>query len=193
MPNSATLAAFVDTATKCFATAFTSPPNPRSAQWYGGSDRNAYIHRAWMRRGLPDSAFTEFNYQSANESPTGLYSFNVYLVKNSKRSTLLGSTTANVKEFLPDRMKIDTHLSETSRHGWISPKEMRASVSLANLYGKPESGVHALQIEISRALYLDEGRMAKTAGVRSSNFLREAPAGGPPACVFPVASGSRTG
>jgi N-formylglutamate deformylase len=33
-----------------------------------------------------------------------------------------------------------------------------------NLYGKPESGVHALQIEVSRALYLDEGRMAKTPG-----------------------------
>jgi N-formylglutamate deformylase len=33
-----------------------------------------------------------------------------------------------------------------------------------NLYGKPESGVHALQIEISRALYLDETRMEKTAG-----------------------------
>ncbi|WP_455430724.1 dihydroxy-acid dehydratase [Phytohabitans flavus] len=30
----------------------------RSAQWYGGDDRNAYIHRAWMRRGLPDSAFS---------------------------------------------------------------------------------------------------------------------------------------
>ena len=29
----------------------------RSAQWYGGSDRNAYIHRAWMRRGLPEDAF----------------------------------------------------------------------------------------------------------------------------------------
>jgi dihydroxy-acid dehydratase len=29
----------------------------RSDQWYGGQDRNAYIHRAWMRRGLPDSAF----------------------------------------------------------------------------------------------------------------------------------------
>jgi dihydroxy-acid dehydratase len=29
----------------------------RSAQWYGGSDRNAYIHRAWMRRGLPRHAF----------------------------------------------------------------------------------------------------------------------------------------
>ncbi|WP_405995860.1 IlvD/Edd family dehydratase [Streptomyces sp. NBC_00986] len=30
----------------------------RSAQWYEGQDRNAYIHRAWMRRGVPDSAFT---------------------------------------------------------------------------------------------------------------------------------------
>jgi len=30
----------------------------RSAAWYDGEDRNAYIHRAWMRRGVPDSAFT---------------------------------------------------------------------------------------------------------------------------------------
>jgi dihydroxy-acid dehydratase len=29
----------------------------RSAQWYAGDDRNAYIHRAWMRRGIPDHAF----------------------------------------------------------------------------------------------------------------------------------------
>lgn len=37
----------------------TSAPSAglRSAQWYGGGDRNAYIHRAWMRRGLPDDAF----------------------------------------------------------------------------------------------------------------------------------------
>ncbi|MDP9867573.1 MULTISPECIES: IlvD/Edd family dehydratase [Streptosporangium] len=29
----------------------------RSSQWYAGSDRNAYIHRAWMRRGLPAHSF----------------------------------------------------------------------------------------------------------------------------------------
>ncbi|MEV7631862.1 IlvD/Edd family dehydratase [Microbacterium sp. NPDC089318] len=29
----------------------------RSSEWYSGDDRNAYIHRAWMRRGVPDSAF----------------------------------------------------------------------------------------------------------------------------------------
>jgi len=26
----------------------------RSDEWYAGDDRNAYIHRAWMRRGVPD-------------------------------------------------------------------------------------------------------------------------------------------
>jgi dihydroxy-acid dehydratase len=29
----------------------------RSQQWYGGTDRDKYIHRAWMRRGLPEGAF----------------------------------------------------------------------------------------------------------------------------------------
>jgi dihydroxyacid dehydratase/phosphogluconate dehydratase len=29
----------------------------RSAAWYSGAGRNAYIHRAWMRRGVPGSAF----------------------------------------------------------------------------------------------------------------------------------------
>ncbi|MBN9184365.1 MAG: dihydroxy-acid dehydratase [Cellulomonas sp. 73-92] len=29
----------------------------RSSEWYAGDDRNAYIHRAWMRRGVPSSAF----------------------------------------------------------------------------------------------------------------------------------------
>jgi dihydroxy-acid dehydratase len=29
----------------------------RSEEWYGGTDRNSYIHRAWMRRGLPAHAF----------------------------------------------------------------------------------------------------------------------------------------
>ncbi|MGG7510681.1 IlvD/Edd family dehydratase [Plantibacter sp. YIM 135249] len=28
----------------------------RSAEWYEGTSRNAYIHRAWMRRGVPDDA-----------------------------------------------------------------------------------------------------------------------------------------
>jgi dihydroxy-acid dehydratase len=30
----------------------------RSEEWYAGADRNAYLHRAWMRRGVPSSAFS---------------------------------------------------------------------------------------------------------------------------------------
>jgi dihydroxy-acid dehydratase len=29
----------------------------RSSEWYSGTDRNSYIHRAWMRRGVPSDAF----------------------------------------------------------------------------------------------------------------------------------------
>jgi uncharacterized protein YfaS (alpha-2-macroglobulin family) len=86
---------------------------------------------------LPETGFTELSYQTANESPTGLYTVNVYLIKDNRRSNLLGSTTAQVKEFLPDRMKIETRLSKGAPRGWIHPKEMQAFVALANLYGTP--------------------------------------------------------
>src|SRR5437899_1034687 len=86
---------------------------------------------------LPETGFTELGYQTANESPTGLYTVNVYLIKNNKRSSLLGSATAQVKEFLPDRMKIETRLSKAAPRGWIHPSEMHASVVFANLYGTP--------------------------------------------------------
>jgi len=86
---------------------------------------------------LPAVGFAEVSYSTSYESPTGEYTINVYLVKNDKRSTLLGSTIVNVKEFLPDRMKIETRLSKTSAHGWVDPKEMKASIALANLYGTP--------------------------------------------------------
>jgi uncharacterized protein YfaS (alpha-2-macroglobulin family) len=86
---------------------------------------------------LPETGFTELTYDTANDSPTGLYTFNVYLIKNSRRATLLGSTTANVKEFLPDRMRIETRLSKTVKRGWLNPDNMRAAITLANLYGTP--------------------------------------------------------
>lgn len=38
----------------------------RSSQWYAGGDRNAYIHRAWMRRGVPGDAFTRPQIAIAN-------------------------------------------------------------------------------------------------------------------------------
>jgi len=101
---------------------------------------------------LPAVGFAEVNYTTSYESPTGEYTVNVYLVKNNKRSTLLGSTTINVKEFLPDRMKIETRLSKTSVHGWVDPKEMKATIALANLYGTPATDrVVKSRVELSPA------------------------------------------
>jgi uncharacterized repeat protein (TIGR01451 family) len=88
---------------------------------------------------LPPGGFAEVTYKTAYESPSGEYTINVYLVKNDKRSTLLGSTTVNVKEFLPDRMKIEARLSKTSPRGWVDPRDMKAAITLANLYGTPAS------------------------------------------------------
>jgi dihydroxy-acid dehydratase len=38
----------------------------RSAEWYAGDDRNSYIHRAWMRRGVPSDAFARPQIAIAN-------------------------------------------------------------------------------------------------------------------------------
>jgi uncharacterized protein YfaS (alpha-2-macroglobulin family) len=88
---------------------------------------------------LPKAGFTEFTYPTAYESPTGYYTINIYLLRDGKRSTLLGTAGAHVKEFLPDRLKIDTRFSKTAPRGWVTPGDMQASVSLQNLYGTPAS------------------------------------------------------
>ena len=30
----------------------------RTADWYGKADRDGFIHRSWMKRGLPDDEFS---------------------------------------------------------------------------------------------------------------------------------------
>ncbi|MGZ5002618.1 MAG: alpha-2-macroglobulin family protein, partial [Chthoniobacterales bacterium] len=96
--------------------------------------------RAQLRKlTLPAMGFAELNFQTAYESPTGQYQVLLYLVRDGKRSTLLGQTDFHVKEFLPDRMKIETRLSKGAGVGWIDPTAMQAFVRLQNLYGTPAS------------------------------------------------------
>jgi uncharacterized protein YfaS (alpha-2-macroglobulin family) len=89
---------------------------------------------------LPAMGFVETSYQTVYESPTGAYAINVYLVRDGKRDVLLGEATVTVKEFLPDRMKIESRLSKDTKSGWITPDDVRASVTLRNLYGTPATG-----------------------------------------------------
>ncbi len=86
---------------------------------------------------LPAGGFGEITVQTAATSPTGTWEMNLYLVKNDNDMVQLGGTTAWVKEFLPDRMKIASKLSKESAGGWVTPEQMHAAITLQNLYGTP--------------------------------------------------------
>jgi dihydroxy-acid dehydratase len=56
----------------------------RSQQWYAGDDRNAYIHRAWMRRGLPREAFDGRPHIAIANTASDLTPCNAHLTEVSK-------------------------------------------------------------------------------------------------------------
>ncbi len=53
----------------------------RSSEWYGGDGRNAYIHRAWMRRGLPTSAFHDRPHIAIANTASDLTPCNAHLTE----------------------------------------------------------------------------------------------------------------
>lgn len=77
------------------------------------------------------------DFQTSATSPTGQYTINLFIVKDSQLESLIGSTSVRVAEFQPDRMRISTSLSQEQPEGWIVPKDLIARVGLWNLYGAP--------------------------------------------------------
>ena len=99
---------------------------------------------------LSASGFEEVKYQTEDTSPTGRYTTNLYIVKDKKRGTLLGSASVRVEEFLPDRLKISTKLSQDRKEGWVSPTGLKGMVNLMNLYGTPAVN-HRVAAEVTLA------------------------------------------
>jgi dihydroxy-acid dehydratase len=56
----------------------------RSQQWYAGDDRNAYIHRAWMRRGLPRESFDGRPHIAIANTASDLTPCNAHLTEVAK-------------------------------------------------------------------------------------------------------------
>ncbi|MHB1948766.1 MAG: alpha-2-macroglobulin family protein [Gammaproteobacteria bacterium] len=86
---------------------------------------------------LDATGYLSFDFHTNPTSPTGQYTINLFIVHDNQPGNLLGSTTLRVAEFLPDRMRIKTHLSHEEAQGWVSPTDLNAQVSLTNLYGAP--------------------------------------------------------
>lgn len=84
---------------------------------------------------LPTSGLAEFNHATTDTAPTGTYTINLSLIRGDQAPLPLGSTTIKVQEFLPDRMKVTAHLSQEVTEGWVKPDDLKARVSVANLFG----------------------------------------------------------
>jgi uncharacterized protein YfaS (alpha-2-macroglobulin family) len=70
-------------------------------------------------------------------APTGHYQIYLYTVKDKQPDSLIGSTSIQVAEFQPDRMRIQSRFNHEQMEGWVSPADLTAQVKLMNLYGAP--------------------------------------------------------
>lgn len=86
---------------------------------------------------LSAAGFEEINYTTEETSPTGNYRVSAYIIKDGRRSELLGSTEVKVEEFLPDRLEIVTRFSTERVRGWVAPEDLTGKVTLKNLFGTP--------------------------------------------------------
>jgi uncharacterized protein YfaS (alpha-2-macroglobulin family) len=86
---------------------------------------------------LPEGGFDEVSYTTQESAPTGAWSVNLYIIKDDKPDAQIGSVNVQIKEFLPDRMKAEAHLSRNVVEGWINPDALKAEFVLQNLFGTP--------------------------------------------------------
>ncbi len=84
--------------------------------------------------------FNEYHLKTREASLTGSYQFVLRLVRKNKSPVFLGSATARVEEFLPDRLTIKSSFEPPPGIGWVSPEDLRVKVNLNNLYGTPAIG-----------------------------------------------------
>ena len=89
---------------------------------------------------LDGSGFGELDYTPAETAPTGTWTVNLYIVKDGKADAQIGTTTVQVKEFLPDRMKVAARLSQQTPEGWVKPDQLKGVVDVQNLFGTPAAG-----------------------------------------------------
>lgn len=97
--------------------------------------RGLIVKRQRIR--LSAAGFEEIRYQTRENSPTGTYTAELFIVKDDRADSLLGSTEVKVEEFQPDRLKMTARLSAEVAEGWVSPADLTARVRLQNLFGTP--------------------------------------------------------
>ncbi len=92
---------------------------------------------------LSNSGFEEFSFSTQDYSPTGVYTVNLYLLKqysDKVEREFLTSETIKVEEFLPDTLSLSVGFKPLPEKGWINPDKLEGTVSVKNLFGTPAAG-----------------------------------------------------
>ncbi|MDR1443698.1 MAG: alpha-2-macroglobulin family protein, partial [Treponema sp.] len=96
------------------------------------------------RISLSADGVEEISFRTQDWSPTGTYTANVYVIRprdNGREERIfLGSQTVKVEEFLPDTLQVSAVFDPLPREGWIAPGELKALVSVRNLFGTAAAG-----------------------------------------------------
>lgn len=109
--------------------------------------RGLVVRRQKLKLGA--GGLSEFSHTTQESSPTGNFTINLNLASDSGSTApgavevpalQLGTLTVKVQEFMPDRTKVAAKLSTEVEQGWISPKDLSASVNVQNLFGTPAQG-----------------------------------------------------
>ncbi|WP_081413108.1 alpha-2-macroglobulin [Chitinilyticum aquatile] len=89
---------------------------------------------------LDATGFDTVDFASSDTSVAGEYQMGVYLVKDGQRGEQIGSGTFTVRDFEPDRLKVNATLGKGKTEGWLKPEEVTAQVSVLQLFGAPAAG-----------------------------------------------------
>lgn len=86
---------------------------------------------------LDASGFEAASYQPSWTAPTGNWEARLVLLGEQGRRSSLGSTTLQVRDFLPDRLRLKVAFPGAPQQGWVSPEQLLAAISVENLFGTP--------------------------------------------------------
>lgn len=109
---------------------------------------------------LSRAAFNSVDFTSGVNAPAGTYTAQLYLTgpKPNDPHYFLSSTTFSVRDFEPDRMKVNVKLAEEAVKGWLKPEQVAPHVTAMHLFGAPASERRvAAEINVRPAFAAFEG------------------------------------
>src|SRR5690606_7823082 len=89
---------------------------------------------------LGEAGFESIDYAPAESAPSGTWQVELFLIGKDDERTSIGDTTVQVREFLPDTMRVEARFSEQAVEGWVRPDKLTARVHAENLFGTPAQG-----------------------------------------------------